>query len=171
MKSLKLRVRKTMFVFIAATGVFVLLFAQWRINSQPLSAADSENLTNPLPDLTDQEKDDFVAGLEDFLEVETVEDGLGPGFNGKSCAECHAVPSVGGSEPHLGVARETGIGRLFTGVFDPLAGSVSIDKGGGLLQQRAIDLPGCHLQREVVPPEATFVSLRISTALFGAGLM
>ena len=159
MKSLKLRVRKTMFVFIAATGVFVLLFAQWRINSQPLSAADSENLTNPLPDLTDQEKDDFVAGLEDFLEVETVEDGLGPVFNAKSCAECHAVPSVGGSEPNVGVARETRIGRLFNRLFnvrfDPLDGSVSVNRGGGLLQQRAINLPGCHLKGEAVPAEAT----------------
>src|SRR5207245_434519 len=97
--------------------------------------------------------------------------GLGPVFNGKSCAECHAVPSVGGSEPNLGVARETRIGRLFNGVFDPLDGSVSVNRGGGLLQQRAINLPGCHLKGEVVPPEATFVALRISTALFGAWLM
>src|SRR6266516_7410362 len=134
MKSLKLRVRKTMFVFIAATGVFVLLFAQWRINSQALMSAGAENLTNPLPDLTDQEKDDFMAGLEEFLEVETVEDGLGPVFNAKSCAECHAVPSVGGSEPNVGVARETRIGRRY-GVFDPLDGSVSVNRGGGLLQQ------------------------------------
>jgi CxxC motif-containing protein (DUF1111 family) len=103
--------------------------------------------------------------------VETVEDGLGPVFNGKSCAECHAVPSVGGSEPNVGVARETRIGRLFNKVFDPLDGSVSVNRGGGLLQQRAINLPGCHLKGEVVPPEATFVSLRISTPLFGAGLI
>jgi len=173
MKSLKLRVRKTMFVFIAATGVFVLLFAQWRINSQALMSAGAENLTNPLPDLTDQEKDDFMAGLEDFLEVETVEDGLGPVFNAKSCAECHAVPSVGGSEPNVGVARETRIGRLFmfNGRFDPLDGSVSVNRGGGLLQQRAINLPGCHLKGEAVPAEATFVSLRNSPPLFGAGLM
>ena len=171
MKSLKLRVRKTMFVFIAVTGVFVLLFAQWRINSQALMSAGAENLTNPLPDLTDQEKDDFMAGLEDFLEVETVEDGLGPVFNAKSCAECHAVPSVGGSEPNVGVARETRIGRLFNGRFDPLDGSVSVNRGGGLLQQRAINLPGCHPQREAVPAEATFVSLRNSPPLFGAGLM
>jgi len=171
MKSLKLRVRKTMFVFIAATGVFVLLFAQWRTHSQALMSAGAENLTNPLPDLTDQEKDDFMAGLEDFLEVETVEDGLGPVFNAKSCAECHAVPSVGGSEPNVGVARETRIGRLFNGRFDPLDGSVSVNRGGGLLQQRAINLPGCHPQREAVPAEATFVSLRNSPPLFGAGLM
>jgi len=61
------------------------------------------------------------------MEVETIEDGLGPVFNGKSCGECHAVPSVGGSEPNVGVARETRIGRMFNGRFDPLDGSVSID--------------------------------------------
>src|SRR5437867_11838858 len=171
MKSLKLRVRKTTFVFIAATGVFVLMFAQWRINSQPLSAADSENLTNHLPGLTEEQVSDFSAGLTGFAEVESTEEGLGPVFNGKSCAECHAVPSVGGSEPNLGVARETRIGRLFNGVFDPLDGSVSVNRGGGLLQQRAINLPGCHLKGEAVPAEATFVSLRNSPPLFGAGLI
>ena len=158
-------------VLTAVTGVFVLLFAQWRINSQPLSAADSENLTNHLPGLTEPDLTAFGEGLAEFSEVETVEDGLGPVFNGKSCAECHAVPSVGGSEPNVGVARETRIGRLFKGVFDPLDGSVSVDRGGGLLQQRAINLPGCPLKGEVVPPEATFVSLRNSPPLFGAGLM
>jgi CxxC motif-containing protein (DUF1111 family) len=158
-------------VLTAATGVFVLLFAQWRINSQPLGAADSENLTNPLPGLTEPYLTAFGAGLAEFIEVETVEDGLGPVFNGKSCAECHAVPSVGGSEPNVGVARETRIGRLFNGVFDPLDGSVSVNRGGGLLQQRAINLPGCRLKGEVVPPEATFVSRRNSPPLFGAGLI
>jgi CxxC motif-containing protein (DUF1111 family) len=94
---------------------------------------------------------------------------LGPVFNGKSCAECHAVPSTGGSEPNQGVARETRISRIFNGRFDPLDGSVSVDRGGQLLQQRAIK--GCQLKGEVVPPEATIVSIRLSQQLFGAGLI
>jgi CxxC motif-containing protein (DUF1111 family) len=155
-----------MIVLLAAAAVFLLMFAQWRINSQPLNAAGKENLTNPLPGLTPAQLIDFNAGLDEFSEAEKAEDGLGPVFNGKSCAECHAVPSVGGSEPNVGVARETRIGRLVNGVFDPL-----VNLGGGLLQQRAIDLPGCHLQGEVVPPEATIVSLRNTTPLFGAGLI
>ena len=83
------------------------------------------------------------AGLEEFEEKETLEEGLGPVFNGTSCAECHAVPSVGGTEPNVGVARETRIGRKFNKGFDPLDGSVpgSVNRGGGLLQQRAISLP------------------------------
>jgi len=160
-----------MVVLLAAAAVFLLMFAQWWINSQPLSAKDSENLTSPLPNLTDAQLAAFNAGLAEFSEVETAEEGLGPVFNGKSCAECHAVPSVGGSEPNVGVARETRIGRIFNGGFDPLDGSVSVNRGGGLLQQRAIDLPGCHLKGEEVPPEATIVSLRNTTPLFGAGLI
>jgi CxxC motif-containing protein (DUF1111 family) len=157
---------KTRLVFIAATGVLILLLAQRRTDSQT-----RENLTNPLPGLTPAQLVDFNAGLDEFGEVETIEDGLGPVFNGKSCAECHAVPSTGGSEPNVGVARETRISRIFNGRFDPLDGSVSVDRGGQLLQQRAIDVQGCTLNGEVVPPEATIVSRRNSQQLFGAGLM
>jgi CxxC motif-containing protein (DUF1111 family) len=132
----------------------------------------AEDLTKALPGLTKKQQADFDNGRVEFTEEETIADGLGPVFNGKSCAECHAVPSVGGSEPNVGVARETRIGRRFNGVFDPLDGSVSVNRGGGLLQQRAINLPACNnLAGEVVPTEATFVSLRLSTQLFGAGLM
>jgi CxxC motif-containing protein (DUF1111 family) len=159
-------VRKTRLVFIAATGVLILLLAQRRTDSQT-----GENLTNPLPGLTPAQLGDFNDGLDEFGEVETIEDGLGPVFNGKSCAECHAVPSTGGSEPNLGVARETRISRIFNGRFDPLDGSVSVDRGGQLLQQRAIDVQGCKLKGEVVPPEAIIVSMRLSQQLFGAGLM
>src|SRR5262249_27006188 len=35
----------------------------------------------------------------------------------------------------------------------------------------AIQLQGCNLKAEDVPPEATIVSIRLSTQLFGAGLM
>jgi CxxC motif-containing protein (DUF1111 family) len=155
-------------VFIVAIGVCVLLLAQWRSYSQ---TPTKENLTNPLLGLTPAQLGDFNAGLAEFGAAEAIDEGLGPVFNGKSCAECHAVPSTGGSEPNQGVARETRIGRIFNGKFDPLDGSVSVNRGGPLLQQRAINLPGCDLKGEVVPPEATIVSLRLSTQLFGAGLM
>jgi CxxC motif-containing protein (DUF1111 family) len=159
-------VHKTTFVFVALTGVWILLLAQRRIDSQ-----SQENLTTPLPGLTPGQLADFDAGLDEFEEVETSDEGVGPVFNGKSCAECHAVPSTGGSEPNVGVAREMRISRIFKGSFDPLDGSVSVDKGGQLLQQRAISVPGCTLKGEVVPPEATLVSSRNSTPLFGLGLI
>ena len=158
-------VRKTTLVFVAASGVFILLLAH-RTDSQT-----NENLTNPLPGLTPAQLGDFNDGLDEFEEVDDIEEGLGPVFNGKSCAECHAVPSTGGVEPNVGVARETRISRIFNGRFDPLDGSVSVDRGGQLLQQRAIAVEGCTLAGEVVPPEATLVSSRNSTPLFGLGLM
>ena len=47
---------------------------------------------DPLPGLSAAEFEAFSLGLEDFLEVETAEEGLGPAYNGTSCSECHSVP-------------------------------------------------------------------------------
>ncbi|MGZ5475110.1 MAG: di-heme oxidoredictase family protein [Thermoanaerobaculia bacterium] len=41
----------------------------------------------------------FDAGQDDFAEVETVPEGLGPRFNSRSCGACHAQPALGGSSP------------------------------------------------------------------------
>ncbi|HEU5297277.1 MAG TPA: di-heme oxidoredictase family protein [Burkholderiaceae bacterium] len=43
----------------------------------------------------------FVAGKEDFAEVEEVDEGLGPTMNLDSCGGCHAQPAVGGTSPAL----------------------------------------------------------------------
>src|SRR4051812_42253444 len=51
---------------------------------------------DPLPGITPSEFAEFRLGLDDFTEVETAEDGLGPAFNGTSCAVCHSVPAIGG---------------------------------------------------------------------------
>src|ERR1044072_304079 len=51
---------------------------------------------SPLAGITPAEHELFRMGLEDFTEVETAEDGLGPAFNGNSCAVCHSVPAIGG---------------------------------------------------------------------------
>ena len=47
---------------------------------------------DPLPGITSGDFEEFRLGLEDFTEVETAEEGLGPAFNGASCAVCHSVP-------------------------------------------------------------------------------
>ena len=51
---------------------------------------------DPLPGLSAREFSEFRLGQADFLEVETPEEGLGPAFNGTSCAQCHNVPAIGG---------------------------------------------------------------------------
>src|SRR5688572_31576660 len=52
---------------------------------------------DPLAGVTPVEFEEFRLGLDDFLEVETADEGLGPAFNGASCAVCHSVPAVGGT--------------------------------------------------------------------------
>jgi CxxC motif-containing protein (DUF1111 family) len=42
----------------------------------------------------------FTAGANDFADVETVADGLGPRMNLDSCAGCHIQPALGGSSPN-----------------------------------------------------------------------
>src|SRR5262249_42586785 len=59
----------------------------------PAPPSDAE----PLPGLTENERERFRAGLAAFERVETPESGLGPLFNGTSCGECHLEPRTGGA--------------------------------------------------------------------------
>jgi len=118
----------------------------------------STQFGDPLPGLTTALRVDFSAGLEEFQSVETVADGLGPIFNNVSCVACHSSPAPGGASAVL----ETRFGRLENGIFDPLTA-----EGGSLLQQFAID----PTAQEVVPADANVVAKRITTPLFGAGLI
>src|SRR5262249_23685326 len=63
-----------------------------------------------------EEKAFFQAGLEDFVEVEGVGDGLGPRFNLDSCVGCHSQPAPGGSSPAVNpqVAVATAFGARNT---------------------------------------------------------
>jgi CxxC motif-containing protein (DUF1111 family) len=106
----------------------------------------------------------FQAGRLAFEEVETPEDGLGPLFNGRSCAECHSAGATGGGstriETRFGMAGE---------VFDPLP-----SHGGSLIQTDGIGQYGtCETTYvgETVPEIATVVAGRRSTPLFGLGLI
>ena len=118
----------------------------------------------PFANLTADELARFDAGKDEFLEVETVADGVGPVFNDVSCATCHSVPAVGGGSPRL----ETRFGALTaTGAFDPLA-----QFGGSLIQEQGIGPAGeCNYVAEVGPPQATIVAKRRTTPLFGLGLV
>ncbi len=50
---------------------------------------------DPLPGLSAEERARFDAGRQAFEQVETADDGLGPVFNGTSCAGCHNVGGTG----------------------------------------------------------------------------
>jgi len=115
---------------------------------------------DPLPGITAAEFELFRMGLDDFLEVETAEEGLGPAFNGTSCAVCHNVPAIGGISPIAEVrAAKTGP----SGEFVPLDPS-----GETLFHLFSIPNHGCQA---VLPADATIVARRMPIPLFGAGLV
>lgn len=117
----------------------------------------------PLPGLTGLELAAFEAGKQAFEEVEGAADGLGPVFNGASCAECHNGQATGGGNATL----STVIGRRVRGRFDPL-----VHLGGPTIQKNGIvGLEGYQFQGEAVPDEATIVSKRRSPPIFGLGLV
>ena len=70
-----MRVRTAAVVWLVTAVPTALLIAQQR----PLPG-------DPLPGISAAEFAEFRLGLDDFTEVETPEDGLGPAFNATSCA-------------------------------------------------------------------------------------
>ena len=115
---------------------------------------------DPLPGLTPIEFELFSLGLEDFLEVEDAEEGLGPAFNGASCGACHNVPAVGGISPvaELRAGRVDADGTYSD--FDPVAGS--------LFQLFSIPTHSCQV---VIPVEANVIVRRVPIPVFGGGLV
>jgi CxxC motif-containing protein (DUF1111 family) len=115
---------------------------------------------DPFSGLSPVEFEEFRLGLDDFLEVETAEEGLGPAFNGTSCAVCHNVPAIGGS----GTIAELRAGRRNgRGEFEAL------DASGETLFQ-LFSIPG-HACQPIVPAEANVFARRAPIPLFGAGLV
>ena len=122
------------------------------------------NFGDPLPGLTADQLARFEECKDEFGEVETVEEGLGPVFNDSSCANCHNIAAVGGG----GTLLETRFGKTRSdGTFDPMS-----EFGGSLIQNFGIGPEGtCNYVPEIVPDSATIRAGRRTTALFGLGLV
>ena len=132
----------------------------------PGSTPLSTTLGGPIAGLSGADLARFNAGMTGFLEVETVAEGLGPVFNEASCATCHNGP-VGGTTGRA----ETRFGKWQNGQFNPLA-----SLGGSLIQDHAIGLVRVGRERftfvpETVPRDANQSTTRITTPLFGLGLV
>ena len=113
---------------------------------------------SPLPNATSRELELFRLGLESFNTVETPEEGLGPAFNGTSCAQCHSVPAIGGiahmSEVRAGYVDENGKFQAMYGeTLYPLFST------------------GKHACQVQIPAEANLIARRVPTPLFGSGLI
>jgi CxxC motif-containing protein (DUF1111 family) len=116
---------------------------------------------SPLPGIRPHEFSEFRLGLDDFLEVETAEDGLGPAYNATSCAVCHNIPAIGGggviAEVRAGYRNATREGR--TGLNEA---------GDTLIHLFSVPSHGCQVQ---IPDDVDVIARRIPIPLFGAGLV
>src|SRR5712692_4428448 len=123
---------------------------------------------DPLPGLGAVELGRFDVGKTEFTAPEEPDEGLGPVFNEAACVSCHLGPgtAVGGTTGR----RETRFGSNASGTFDPLA-----NLGGSLIQDQGIGLVHVNgdftFVGEAVPAAANVISRRITTQLFGLGLV
>jgi CxxC motif-containing protein (DUF1111 family) len=120
---------------------------------------------DPLPGLLPAEFERFRLGMDDFLEVETAEDGLGPSFNAASCAVCHNLPAIGGGSL---VSEVRAAHREADGTIRPLMGPEGTLLDDTLFHLFSNPAHGCQ---PALPAEANIISRRIPIPTFGAGLV
>lgn len=159
------------------------------------------------PTLNNNELAMFATALDTFNEVQSVSgtiepsNGLGPAFNGNSCALCHAEPAVGGTSPGLTSAINprpnpqvalatldgaTNVVPSFITSNGPVREARFISTNpsnpfapldGGVHDLYTIagrtDAPGCNLAQPDFAAELARnnVIFRIPTPLFGLGLI
>ncbi len=89
---------------LATVGFFIVFQGPVALSFDPLARdpgprGGAAGAGSPIGGLTASENALFVAGLEEFAEVDEVDEGLGPRMNLDSCGNCHLKPAVGGTSP------------------------------------------------------------------------
>jgi CxxC motif-containing protein (DUF1111 family) len=144
-------------VLLGAAVVWIALMA---VHATGQSQTSQQPVGGPLPGITAVEFSEFRLGLEDFTEVEAAEEGLGPAFNGTSCAVCHNVPAIGGA----GIILE-----LRAGYRDGSGGHAALNAAGDtLIHLLSTPTHACQVQ---MPDDVTVIARRAPIPLFGAGLV
>jgi len=110
-----------------------------------------------LQGLTESETNVFRMAREAFLHVQEIAQGLGPAYNGRSCAGCHNQPSMGG----IGIAAVLRAGVVHDGNYE-------LPSGGDLVHLFSI---GDHACQPHIPSGANNLARRTPTPLYRAGLM
>jgi CxxC motif-containing protein (DUF1111 family) len=149
------------------------------------------------PGLSPNEQSFFNQAIQEFMEVDSVSgnisgetgSGLGPTFNGNSCAQCHAHPSVGGSSPtpnpQVGLASLDGAQNSvpsFITANGPVREARFIKNADGSLDggvhgvytiEGRSDAEGCAIAQPNFAQQlaAHNVIFRIPTPVFGLGLV
>lgn len=111
-----------------------------------------------LPGLSNYEAERFNEGLEEFLALRDEIEGLGPAYNGRNCAGCHVVPTVGGGGP-ISVLRAGR--RDAQGGFHEFSGNTLFP---------VLSIPP-HRCQPRIPSDANVIIRRASPPVFGDGLL
>jgi CxxC motif-containing protein (DUF1111 family) len=174
-----------------------LVIGTLQAQQDPGPRTDTAGAGGPLPTLNPDEQKLFLNALDHFKEINSVDGkvdgeesiGLGPTFNGNSCAMCHAAPAVGGTSPALNpqvaVATLHGASNTvpsFITECGPVREARFVRKrdgspDGGVHGLFTIagrsDAPGCKLKQPDFAAHlaANNVIFRIPTPLFGLGLV
>jgi len=128
----------------------------------------------------------FLEAKTAFEEISDVEKGLGPRFNGDSCAGCHSHPTIGGTSPNINPQFEMATRRgamnsipQFLRQDGPIrvARQVNGPNGqpdGGVVALFTVrgrsDAPNCDARQPNFGRQDNF-GFRIPTPVFGMGLM
>jgi CxxC motif-containing protein (DUF1111 family) len=142
-----------------AAGIVSALAAMWTV-AHVQAQGRQVRPGDPLPAITAREFAEFRLGLDDFTEVETAEEGLGPAFNGTSCAVCHNVPAIGGTSAVLETRAAT---------TDEEGNFRALDASGETLMH-LFSIP-THACQPMIPDTATVIARRAPIPVFGAGLV
>jgi CxxC motif-containing protein (DUF1111 family) len=113
-----------------------------------------EGFDNQTNGLVSQERFDFLRSK--FEARKTIDEGLGPVFNGTSCAECHGSPVAAGASQ----IDELRVGKLIGGRFVE-------HPGGSLIQERATY---AEMQERLLDGYDVR-SLRLTTSTLGSGFV
>jgi CxxC motif-containing protein (DUF1111 family) len=144
---------------------------------------------DPIAGLSAAELAIFQVGKDEFEQVESIDEGLGPRMNLDACAGCHAQPAVGGTSPftnpQVAFANANGAtNRIpqFIRADGPVREARFVRNPDGTrdsgvhalftLAGRA-DAPGCALGQPDFDAQLALgnVIFRIPTPVFGAGLI
>lgn len=153
---------------VAALFLSLTVAAQRRRpSSTPATPRPVPNVTfgSPLPNLSAEHIAQWNQGRREFVDRRTIEEGIGPVFNGRSCGECHNIPAAGGGAGRF----VTRIAAITDGEYDDLT-----QHGGSLLQGASLgtrDGLSHEFPPERVPASATIVARRRAIPVFGLGLV
>jgi CxxC motif-containing protein (DUF1111 family) len=99
--------QKKMLAVVGLALTFVVSAGTLEAQHDPGPRGGDPGVGGFFPGLSPDEQSFFNAAVQDFMEVDSVSgsvsgeagSGLGPTFNGNSCAQCHAHPAIGGTSP------------------------------------------------------------------------